>query len=272
MKGRSMKGHFIYLTPAAVLMCAFLLMQSIGAEAQDRSVANVPRTANGNPDLSGVWEVLNTAAWDIRPHNADAGIPGGLGVVEGGEIPYQTSALAQKKENFAERMTEDTDSKCYMPGVPRITYMPYPFRIVQTQNYVTILYEYIHLIRTIYTNGTMHPEGIDFWMGDSRGHWDTDALVVDVTNFNDRTWFDKVGDFHSDALHVVERYSFIDKDHLDYEVTIDDPKVFTRAWKMRMPIYRRIEENVRPLEYDCYAFEHLFKLPDAITASPNGNQ
>lgn len=235
--------------------------------AQARPDTSIPRTSIGKPDLSGVWEVLNTASWNIEDHNADTGIPPGQGVVEGNEIPYQAWALAKKKENFAHRMTEDTDSKCYLPGVPRITYMPYPFRIVETPKYVTILYEYIHIVRTIYTNGSTHPEGMDWWMGDSRGHWDQDTLVVDVADFNDRTWFDKVGDFHSDALRVIERYSFIDKDHLDYEVSIEDPKVFTRPWKMKMPIYRRIEQNVRPLEYDCNAFEHLFHVPENVGQS-----
>ena len=235
------------------------------ARAQKPSLPNaLPRTVGGKVDLSGVWETLNTAAWDLLPHNADKGVPGGLGVVEGNEIPYKSDALAKKKDNFEHRDTEDTDAKCFLPGVPRVTYMPYPFRIVQTPQYVAILYEYIHITRIIYLNGTPHPDGIDFWMGDSRGHWEGDTLVADVADFNDQTWFDRVGDFHSDALHVVERYSFIDKDHLNYDVTIEDPKVFTRAWKMKMPIYRRIENGVRPLEWDCYAFEHLFHVPEGL--------
>jgi len=222
----------------------------------------IPRTPQGKPDFTGVWEVLNTAAWDIQDHNADVDTPPGQGVVVGGEIPYQPWALAKKQENFEKRATEDTDAKCYMPGVPRVTYMPYPFRIVQTPERTIILYEYIHIIRNIYANGTDHPPGpIDWWMGDSRGKWDGDTFVVDVNDFGDQTTFDKAGNFHSDALHVVERYSFIDKDHLNYEVTIEDPKVFTRPWKIQMPIYRRIESNIRPLEYDCYAFHDVFKVP-----------
>jgi hypothetical protein len=270
---KQMKGPLAG-TAAAILMIAYAYVvgHPAAASAQTRSATTIPRTSDGKPDLSGVWEVLNTAAWNIQDHNADTGTPPGQSVVEGNEIPYQGWALEKKKENFAHRMTEDTDSKCYMPGVPRITYMPYPFRIVETPQYVTILYEYIHIVRTIYTNGSTHPEGMDWWMGDSRGRWDGDTLVVDVTDFNDRTWFDKVGNFHSDALHVVERYSFIDKDHLDYEVSVEDPKVFTRPWKMRMPIYRRIERNVRPLEYDCNAFEHLFQLPEGAGQLKEGNK
>jgi hypothetical protein len=270
---QQMKAPLVDITTAIFAIVFIVIFGQVPVvNAQTRSAPALPRTADGKPDLSGVWEVLNTAAWNIQDHNADTGTPPGQGVVESNEIPYQAWALDKKKENFARRMTEDTDSKCYLPGVPRITYMPYPFRIVETPKYVTILYEYIHIVRTIYTNGSTHPEGMDWWMGDSRGHWEGDTLVVDVTDFNDRTWFDKAGNFHSDALHVVERYGFIDKDHLDYEVTIEDPKVFTRPWKMRMPIYRRIEKDVRPLEYDCYAFEHLFRLPEAIEQPQEGNR
>ncbi len=226
------------------------------------AVADVPRTPDGKPDFSGVWQVLNTAAWDIQGHHAGAGVPPGLGVVVGGEIPYQPWALEKRKENFANRMTEDTDVKCFMPGVPRITYMPHPFQIVQTAEKTSILYEYIHVVRQIQTNGTPHPRGpIEWWMGDSRGRWEGDTLVADVVHFTEQTRFDKAGNFHSTDLHVVERYRFIDRDHIDYHVTIEDPKVFTRPWEMRMPLYRRIEPNIRPLEYDCYGFKDVFRLP-----------
>ena len=256
------------LRASLLFAVAFALGHPAGAAAQAVTAARapnatVPRTPDGKLDLSGVWEVLNTASWNILPHNAESGIPGGLGVVEGDELPYLPAALAKKKENFDHRMTDDTDSKCYLPGVPRITYMPYPFQIAQTPNYITILYEYRHINRTFPTTGSQHPEAeADYWMGDSRGHWDGDALVVDVVNFNDETWFDKVGDYHSDALHVVERYTLLDRDHMNYEATVEDPNVFTRPWKMSMPVYRRIEQNIRVLEYDCNAFEHLFHVPE----------
>jgi hypothetical protein len=189
--------------------------------AQGQSAA-VPRTADSKPDLSGIWQVLNTAAWDIQDHAASLGVPGGQGVVEGNEIPYQPSALARKRENYANRRTADPETKCYEPGVPRATYMPHPFQIVQTPTFVAILYEYIHVTRHIYVDGTPHPKGpIDnWWMGDSRAHWEGNTLVVDVIHFTDQTWFDRAGNFHSDALHVVERYTPTDRDHLLYEATI----------------------------------------------------
>jgi len=229
-----------------------LFTRGAAADPQD---ATVPRTSDGKPDLSGIWQVLNTAAWDIRDHAASLGVPAGQGVVEGGDLPYQPSAAAKQRENFANRRTADPDTKCYQPGVPRITYMPYPFQIVQTPDYVAILYEYIHVTRHIYVDGTPHPKGpITNWlMGDSRARWEGSTLVVDVIHFTDQTWLDKAGNFHSDALHVVERYTPTDRNHIQYEATIEDPKVFTRPWKMSMTLYRRVEPNAQLLDYECYA-------------------
>jgi hypothetical protein len=220
------------------------------AEAQTR----IPRTADGKPDLSGIWQTMNTASWDIQDHNAQKGVPAGIGVVDGNELPYKPDALAKKKSNADNRATLDPESKCYLPGVPRASYLPFPFQIVQASSQVTILYEYAHTVRNIFMN-TPHIEGqLYWWMGDSRGRWEGDTLVVDVTDFNDETWFDRAGNFHSDALHVIERYTLTDSDHIAYEVTIEDPKVFTRPWKMNMILNRHTEKNFRLLEYECFSF------------------
>ena len=226
---------------------------------------NAPkRTADGKPDFNGVWQVLNTAAWDLQDHGGQLGIPPGQGVVEGNEIPYLPAAAAKKQQNFANRATADPDAQCFMPGVPRATYMPHPFEIVQTPTMIAIRYEFAHALRTIMMDGSKHPEGVpSTWMGDSRGRWEGDTLVVDVKNFNDQTWFDRAGNFHSDALHVVERYTFSSPDHILYEVTIEDPKVFSRPWKMSMPVYRRLEKNVKPLEYECVFYLQEEKYKDA---------
>jgi hypothetical protein len=223
------------------------------------AASGLPRTPQGKPDFGGFWQVMNSANWDIQDHHAqEPGMPAGQGVVEGNEIPYQPAAAAKKKENYEKRKTADPETKCYLPGVPRITYMPYPFQIVQMPDHIAILYEYVHAVRNVFMN-TPHPEGpIDWWMGDSRGKWDGDTLVIDVVHFDDRTWFDRAGNHHSDALHVVERYSYQDRDHINYEVTIEDPKVFTRPWKMSMVLYRHKEKNFQLLEYECYAFDNLF--------------
>jgi hypothetical protein len=224
---------------------------------------NVPRTADGKPNLNGIWQVLTTAAWDLQDHTGQLGIPPGQGVVEGNEIPYQPQALVKKRENYAKRITVDpTEANCFLPGVPRATYMPYPFEIVQTPNDIVIRYEFAHALRLIPMIGNKHAEGIPpTWMGDSRGAWEGDTLVVDVTNFNDETWFDEAGNFHSDALHVVERYTMTNSDHILYEATITDPKVFTRPWKISMPLYRRVEKDLKLLEYECvfYLQEERYK-------------
>jgi len=242
--------------------CAFGLtavcpmMQAPGAaQTSPAGPYSPPRTRDGHPDLQGIWQVVNTAAWDIEDHNASLGVPAGRGVVEGGAIPYQPAALAKKQENFAGRATLDPETKCFLPGVPRITYMPHPFQIVQQADKVSILYEYQHAIRYIYMNGNPHPRGpIEWWLGDSRGRWEGNTLVVDVIHFNDLTWFDRAGNFHSTDLHVIERYTPTGPDHMRYEVTIEDPKVFTRPWKMSMPLYRRQEANSELFEYQCSAY------------------
>jgi hypothetical protein len=249
------------IAAAALSVVAFSVSLGAGGQAAATGPA-LPRTADGTPDLSGVWQAMNTAAWNIQDHAAQKGVPAGQGVVDGNDIPYQPWAAARRKENVARRAEADPEAKCNLPGVPRITYMPYPFQILQTPTNVVILYEYVHALRNVYLNGTSHPPGhIDWWMGDSRGRWEGDTLVVDVVDFNDQTWFDRAGNFHSEDLHVVERYTLLDRDHIDYQVTIEDPKVFTRPWQMRMPLYRRIEKNVQVLEYECYAFDdHEFHV------------
>ena len=231
------------------------------ASAQEAEAAvryDGPRTPEGQPDLNGIWQTLNSASWDIRPHNAQDGVPAGLGVIEGSAIPYQPWAAERQQENYANRLTEDPVRKCYLPGVPRITYMPFPFRILQTPDHVVVTYEFAHAVRIIYTDGSPHPLPNDFWMGDSRGHWEGDTLVVDTTHFNGRTWLDAAGNFHGDALHVVERYTPTTPYHIDYEVTLEDPDVFTRPWTMRMTLYRRMDEGLQILDYDCV--DHLLQI------------
>jgi hypothetical protein len=247
------------------------LLLAIPAWAQTPA-RTIPRTPDGKPNFNGVWQVLNTAAVDLEDHNGALHAPAGLGVIEGGQIPYQPAALAKKRENFQRRETNDpAEAACYLPGVPRATYMPFPFEIIQSPREMTISYEFDHARRSIFTDGSKHPEGFpDFWMGDSRGRWEGDTLVVDVTNLDERTWLDHAGNYHSDALHVVERYSLTDPDHLLYEATLEDPKVFTRPWKISMPLYRRMEKNVKILEYECvqYIQEQKYGNAKPVGAKP----
>ena len=255
-----------FLIPATLLLLAQASVATAsGSAAQAPGPVAIPRTSDGKPDLSGIWQVLNTAAWDIQDHAAQKGVPGGPGVVQGNEIPYQPWALARKQENYAQRAALDPEAKCYLPGVPRLTYMAFPFQIVQTPKEMTILYEYVHAVRYIFTDGKPHPPGpIEWWLGDSRGRWEGDTLVVDVVHFNDVTWFDRAGNFHSEALHLVERYRLVDVDHIQYDVTVEDPKVFTRPWNMSMILYRRREPNVQLFDYECSGFdwERYYPFPE----------
>ena len=190
--------------------------------------------------------------------------------MEGGEIPYKPEALAKKKENAEKRMvvnitsddhrhdTGDPELKCYMPGVPRANYMPFPFQIVQGTDSILISYEYARALRTIYMDAndkTIPKEApADTWMGWSHGHFEGDTLVVDSTGFVPYTWFDRAGDYHSDALHVTERYTQMSPYHIMYEATIEDPTVYTRPWKVSFPLYRRMEKNIQLVDFNCTEF------------------
>ena len=222
-----------------------------------------PRAADGHTDMNGIWQALNTANWNLQDHAAYAGpmwetgaigaVPAGQGVVEGNDIPYLPDKLAQKKKNFDNRRTDDPEAKCYMPGIPRGNYMPYPFQIVQSPTGILFVYEYASANRWV-NMGKPVEAGSDTWMGTNNGKWEGDTLVIDVTGLNGLAWFDRAGNFASDNLHVVERWSRSDKDHLQYEATIEDPKTFSKPWKINMPLYRRVEKNAQILEFKCVEF------------------
>jgi len=246
-----------------LLMAALIISLYSTAATAQTSTYTAPRTASGKPNLSGIWQALNTANWDIQGHAAGpaplpqlgafGAVPPGLGVVEGGDLPYLPEAAETKKKNFADRLALDPEVKCYLPGVPRATYMPYPFQIVQSGDTILFAYQYAGAARTV-NMAKARPAPIDSWMGWSNGHWEGETLVIDVTGLNDKTWFDRAGDFHSDALHVVERYTPRSPETLSYEALIEDPKVFSRPWKMSMILYRHEEPNAQLLEFKCVEF------------------
>jgi hypothetical protein len=257
----------------ALLPLSYFALAAMPAFGQ--STYRAPRTSVGKPDFNGIWQALNEANYDLEAHNARpamalrsgpygpvpaaavlplgavGAVPPSLGVVEGGEIPYQPSALATRKEHQDHWLTSDPEIKCYLPGVPRATYMPYPFQITQSESAILITYEYAGAVRNIYLKDPGDPP-VDSWMGQSVGHWEGETLVVDVRGMNDQTWFDRAGNFHSDALHVVERYTRTSPDVISYEATVEDPNVFTRPWKIRMPLYRRQDTQI--LDFKCVEF------------------
>ena len=245
--------------PAAVLVAVLALVAGPAAAEAQLPGYDGPRTPDGRPDLNGIWQALTTAAWDIEAHGAREGVPAGQGVVEGGPLPYHPAPLARRDENRAHSDERDPLHRCYLPGVPRIMYMPFPFEITQTPDVVLMTFEYGRAVRQIHTDGSRRQEGFPpFWMGDSRGRWEGDVLVVDVAQFTGRTWFDRAGNFHSDALRLVERYTPIGPNHIQYDVRVEDPQAFTRPWTMSFPLYRRLERNLQILEYECLEFAEPF--------------
>ena len=252
---------------------AVVSILAVTAAAQAPTYKAARLAGTDRPNLHGLWQALTEANWDIQAHAAQPGPPqfgalyaepAGPGIVEGNEIPYQPWAMAKKKENFEKRLTRvntdgvrleplDPEAKCYLPGVPRANYMPFPFEIIQGDKKILVAYEFASASRLI-TLDKAGPAPVESYMGWSNGRWDGDTLVVDVTGLNDKTWFDRVGNFHSDALHVVERWTPAGPDVLQYEATIEDPKVFTRPWKMTFPLYRRLDRHAQFLEFKCVPF------------------
>lgn len=280
------------ITSVLTRAIATTLAACVASVAVAAPPAKGPRTKDGKPDLNGIWQTLNSANFDLEPHAARAAmamvpgqfvpvpapqvvalgavgsVPAGLGVIDGDAIPYTPAALAKKKENQQNWLELDPEVKCYLPGVPRATYMPYPFQIFQSNSQLFIAYEYAGAVRNVYLKDPGPPPA-DSWMGQSVGQWDGDTLVVTVTGFNDQTWFDRAGNHHSDKLKVTERYTQRGPDHLWYEATIEDPETFTRPWKVAMPLYRRVEPNAQLMQFKCVEFVeelmygHLRKKPAA---------
>jgi hypothetical protein len=255
---------------------AMLLLLAAPAWGQGRR-GEIPRTPGGKPDLNGIWQAMNTANYDLEPHmarpalamrpgpvvpvpakevvalGAVGAVPGGLGVVVGGEIPYLPEALAKRNENRENWLTRDPEIKCYLPGVPRATYMPFPFQVFQSERKFFIAYEYAGAVRDVYLKDPGPPQ-IDTWMGQSVGHWEGDTFVVEATGFNDQSWFDRAGNHHSELLKVTERYAMLGPDHIQYEATIEDPKTFSRPWTIRIPLYRHVNPDARLGQFKCVEF------------------
>jgi hypothetical protein len=246
------------------------------AMAADNSM--VPRTADGSPDFNGIWQAIGTAHYDIEPHAADfpplvqlgavGAIPAGLGIVDGGEIPYTSAARATQAENQSQWLDIDPVVKCYMPGVPRANYMPFPFQIIQSPEHVVMAYEFASASRIVYMDRPDFEAPIFSWMGHSRGHYEGDTLVIDVTDQVPDTWLDHAGNHHTDALRVTERYTHAGPNIVMYEATLEDPNVYTEPWTISFPLYRRMEENAQLLEFKCVEFAeelmygHLRKAED----------
>jgi hypothetical protein len=272
---KTLSGVIIAIIAAAA--GAFLAVAVTPLAGQAPAAYRAPRTADGKADLNGIWQALNEANYDLEMHmarpamalragpygpvaaapvlalGAIGSVPPGMGVVEGGAIPYKPEMLAKRKENQEKWLERDPEIKCYLPGVPRATYMPQPFQILQSQSAMFIAYQYDGAVRNIFLKDP-GPAPIDSWMGQSVGHWEGDTFVVEASGFNDSTWFDRAGNFHSEQLKVVERYTRTAPDVISYEATMTDPQTFARPWKISMPLYRRLEKNAQLMDFKCVEF------------------
>jgi hypothetical protein len=249
-----------------------------------------PRTADGKPDFSGVWQVLNTANDSLEAHTGRAAqvmregpvvpvpvkelvslgavgaIPPGLGVVEGGAIPYRKEALAKREENRENWITVDPEVRCFLPGIPRATYMPFPFQIAQNKDALLFSYAYAGAVRNV-ALADPGPAPIDSWMGQSWARWEGDTMVIETTGQHDQSWFDRSGNYHSENLKVTERFTRTSEHTLDYSATMEDPDVFTRPWSIRMPLYKRVGADEQMLIFNCVEYVeemmygHLRKEP-----------
>src|SRR5512134_1064215 len=222
------------------------LLLAASAGAQQRSSSGLPRLANGKPDLSGVWQAATTANWNVLTHGASAGppeygallaTPPGYGIVDGDEIPYLPAAAEQQRRNYDNRIKDDSELKCYLHGVPRANYMPYPLQICHSDDHLLIAYQFAGAARIV-NLGAPQPSAIDSWMGISNARWDGDTLVVDVSGFNGQAWLDRAGNHASAALKVVERYTPAGPDAIDYSATLEDPQTYSRPWTMRFRLLR----------------------------------
>ena len=266
---------------------ALLVAAAVGGTA---AAQDIPRTPGGRPDFNGIWQALGNAHWDIEPHAARAAlamqpgpvvpvpatevvalgavgsVPSGWGIVVGGEIPYLPAALERRNENRELWLERDPEIKCYLPGVPRAMYMPYPFQIFQSESHFFLAFEYAGAVRNIYLTDPGPPQ-VDSWMGQSVGRWEGDTFVMVSNGFNDQTWFDRAGNHHSWQMVVTERFTLTSPNHILYEATIEDPETFAEPWTIRLPLYRHIDENARLGQFKCVEFVeelmygHLRKEP-----------
>jgi hypothetical protein len=262
-------GALVAMAMAAALVAT---PDAVWGQAQQQR----PERIAGQPNLNGVWQAINTANWNLEAHSAEAledfwelgaigAIPAGQSVITSGDgrIPYLPHAQERREELRADWPASDPEAKCYLPGIPRATYMPFPFQIVQGGGDILFVYEYASANRLVHMSDHREPP-VDTWMGWSNGRWDGDTLVIETTGFNGQTWLDRAGNHHSEAMRVTERFTRMGPDHLQYQATIEDPNTFSQPWTIEMPLYRRVEPNAQLLEFKCVEFSEMLLYGDLI--------
>jgi len=250
------------------------LMSSAGAQTPQR-----PATIAGHPNFNGIWQAMNTAYWNLEAHPAEAlndfwglgaiaAIPAGKSVITGdGKIPYLPAALEQRNKNRSLWPAADPEAKCFMLGVPRVTYHNMPFQIFQGTGDVLMVYPFAATNRVIFMNDKSEPAA-DTWMGKSMGAWEGNVLVITTIGMNGKTWLDRAGNFASGDAKVTERFTLLDSDHIRYQATLEDPKTYSRPWTIEMPLYRLIDQNAEVLEHKCVPFADKLLYSDLMHLEP----
>lgn len=251
----------------------------LAASAAQAQKLDHPARISGHPDFNGIWQVLNSANWNLEGHSVEpfskdntkfwqlgamAVIPAGQSVLKGGgTIPYLPDALKQRDDNRAHWPESDPEAKCYMLGVPRATYQNLPFQIFQGDGDLLMVYPFAATNRIIHMKD--HTDlPVDSWMGKSNGDWEGDTLVVTTTSQNGKSWLDRAGNFATNQLKVTERFKLLDVNHIWYEATLEDPKTFSKPWTIEMPLYRLIDNNLQLLEHKCVPYADMVLYHDLL--------
>jgi hypothetical protein len=245
---------------ACCAVAAAIATLALGACARDEAPFSPPRLWDGTtPDFRGIWQVRDTAYVNLEGHPGEGDIAASPGIVvdpPDGKVPYTAEALARRQENYRTRTTADPSIRCYQAGVPRATYLATPLQILQSPGNFAIVYEENHAFRVFHPEERPHFDATNWWMGDTRYRWDGDTLVADVVALTDQLWLDQAGNFHSTAVHIIERYRMTGPDTLEYEARIEDPEVYTRPWTLRTVLHRVTEPGARIIEDECLEDEH----------------
>jgi hypothetical protein len=257
----------------AIVTAATILFAASAAQAQQ---LDRPATISGHPNFNGIWQALNTAYWNLEGHpveglgkdfwqlGAIGVIPAGQSVLRGGgTIPYLPEALKKRDENRSKWPAADPEAKCYMLGVPRVTYQNFPFQIFQGDGDFLMAYPFAATNRIVYMKD--HSDlPVDSWMGRSNGTWEGNVLVVTTTSQNGQSWLDRAGNFASNQLKVTERFKLLDVNHIWYEAALEDPQTFSKAWTIEMPLYRLIDDHAQLLEHKCVPFTDMLLYHDLL--------
>jgi hypothetical protein len=231
----------------AFLAITTALLLPVSALAGQAPAGPFTRTPDGKPDLNGYWGgCCNLGLQDLETQRGVIVDP------TPAKIPYNAEYAAKAKDLRANHMYDEPGLHCNLEGVPFQMYTQFGFQINSNPKLTLITWDFMNSNRVIHMDGRPHPpESLKLFMGDSLGHWEGDVLVIETTNLNDKTWLDAVGHLHSDAIHVVERFTAVDANTIRYEATVNDPKAFTQPLKLTDTFRRNTKAGYEQMEFAC---------------------